>query len=142
MSKLYLVQRRTWYGEYGVYDDPDCIEGGGVPVAMFATRKEAAARVRELEKQARREMSSPFLLLTAEVFDSELGFTDEEFCAAIRALGLKPPKEKKVRYGSCRPWAAWYDEIAETLTPDQRDGIWALFAKVKVYEIVAVPVEE
>ena len=139
MSKLYLVQRKTWFNEYSAFDDPDCIKGGGVPVAVFATRKAANAHARVLEKQARQEASSPFLLLTGETYEYELELTDEQICAKIRELGLESPTPVKGKYSKHITWPTWYDSVAESLTPEQFDGLWALFAKLKVYEVVQVP---
>jgi hypothetical protein len=142
MSKLYVVQRRTWFDDYKAYDDGDCIKGGGVPVAAFGTRKAATAHAQQLEKQAREEASSPFLLLNGETYEYRLKLTDEEMCKAIRDLGLEPPEEIQARYGKYRPWPRWYDELAEKLTPAQRNGIWRLFSKLKVYEVVEVQLED
>lgn len=142
MSKLYIVQRRTWFNECDVYEDEDCIKGGGIAVAAFTTRKAAKARAKELEKLARQQWSSPFQLMTEEVFDNVLGIETDALLAIIQEMGLEPPSEGKGRYSSLRNWARWYDDIAESLTPAQQEKFDELFKKIEVYEVVAVPVEE
>lgn len=142
MSKLYVVQRRTWFHEYAAYEDSDCIKGSGVPVAAFATRKAADAHAKQLEQEARSEASSPFLLLVGETFDYGLDITEEQMCAAVRELGLEPPVEVQGRWTKYYPWPRWYDGVVATLTPGQFAGLWELFKKLKVYQVVEVPVEE
>jgi hypothetical protein len=142
MTKLYVVHRRPWYDHYAVYDGSDFgsdAEGGcGVQVAAFTTKKAAQVRAQELEKQARKEASSPFLLVNEEVLASELDLTEEQLCEAVRALDLEPPEEVQGRYTKYRAWPRWYDSIAATLTPGQFAGLWELFKKLKVYEVVKV----
>jgi len=139
MSKLYVVQRRTWFEACFGYDDEDCIEGGGVPVAAYAKKRDAKAHADRLQAGALAEASSPFRLVNmdwAEINDLQ----EDRLVAAVRRLGLEPPEaEDQYAY---RPWAHWYDEIADALTPKQRDGLFALFAKVVVYEVVEMPLEE
>lgn len=140
MNKLYVVQRRTWFNSYCAYDDSDCIEGGGVAVAAFPDRKQAQAHARTLEKEAFGQMSSIFRLVNSEYIECDMD--EEEFCAALRELGLDPPELVKFRYGTTRHWGEWYDEIADTLTPAQVKGIRKLFSKIKVYEVVEVELKD
>jgi hypothetical protein len=142
MINIYLVQRRTWFGEWSAYADPDCIDGSGVPVLAFSDRKSAEAHAARLEHTALSEASSLFRLVKDEVYDYRLGIDEDQFCEAIRNLGLAPPEPVKKRYGTERPWARWYDDLADTLTPGQKAGIAELFARLQVYEVVEVPLED
>lgn len=140
MTTLYIVQRRTWFEACAAYDDADCIEGGGVALAAYADRAAAVSHAARLERDALAEASSPFRLVGPDQLDY-LGVNESELVAAVKGLGLEPPEPVKRRYSSERLWAHWYDDIADALTPAQRDGLFALFAKVVVYEVVEVPLE-
>jgi hypothetical protein len=142
VSKLYVVQRRTWFDDHLAFEGTDCIEGSGVAVAAFITEAAATAHARQLEQLVRADASSPFLFVIWDNYEHHLEVTEEGMCATVRSLGLDPPEEVQERYFRYRPWPRWYDGIAATLTPGQFAGLWELFEKLKVYEVVEVELDE
>src|SRR3954471_5820996 len=91
---VYVVQRLSWNlggdeaGPSFCRDEDD----QGTPLRCFKSRKVAQAYCRELEAQARRELS-PFQYHMGEL---ELLTTmpEKDFRQALRRLGLKPPPAK------------------------------------------------
>jgi hypothetical protein len=141
MSKLYLIQRRAWYGAYAGYEGALESDGVGVPVAAFTRRKDAERLAAELEQQARSEAISPFHLWY-DLLEEDLEWTKENVVAAVQKLGLEPPEPVENRGYSDRYWILWYDALADTITTEQREGLWRLFEDICVYEVVVVPIEK
>jgi hypothetical protein len=144
MSTLYLVVRRTWHSPHRGYD-LHWMDGGGVVLAAFPHVEDAEAHARELEAAVRRDDLSPFAfqetLGQGGGFREGIGTTDEQACRTVRELGLEPPEMRSGTY-PWRPWLTWYESIADTLNPEQRDALWCLFGYIRVYEVIEIPLED
>jgi hypothetical protein len=125
----YIVQRLSWHvwgDESGPIFNKD-EDDQGTPLRCFPDRKAAKACCRELETQARREVS-PFQFHGGEL-ELLTTLSKEEFRQAVRRLGLKPPDSKS------SDWRPWWDAVAGGLTDAQREGIFDLLDQLHFYTI-------
>jgi hypothetical protein len=139
MSRLYLVVRRAWS------DDGTGLEGefsppGGTVVAAFATSAEAEACRDRLEVEARKEVSSPFLL-TRNLGDLLHG--EDKFARKVVKLGLPEPEVKPTAfYPLGRDWISWYESLDPRPTPEQQERLWALFGDLRFYYVAEVELDD
>src|SRR5262249_54944908 len=107
---VFVVQRlgwAVWGDEAGPGVNPDA-GAEGTPLRCFRSWKAAEAYCRELETQARCELS-PFRFHAGEL-ELLTSMPEKEFCKALRRLGLTPPAGKSV------DWRVWWDAVAADLT--------------------------
>jgi hypothetical protein len=114
-----------------------------VPLRLFDDRARAEAYRRERERAARRDLS-PFDLgegvgeLTSL---DEAGLQDR-----ILELGLMPPLAQPVPYEQAIytwiDWSGWWRRTVGCMTEAQRDAIWDLLDHLRLYEVVALELEE
>ena len=141
-QKLHLVERLAWCPLFQVgYRRGTCRQhesAHGVPVGAFVTRAEASKYATELMAEARRELN-PFLFVCDELCGIVEGGEDD-LLAALAQLDLPEPTHEMrssvgIRYID---WPRWYDDLADTLTDEERDAIWALLDRVELYRVVEV----
>ena len=141
-KKLYLVQRLAWrpVGDRdfrrGMCEQHEPAEG--VPVGAFETRANASKRAKELTALARQELN-PFQFTFHRVEPLMEEGDEESLLAALDKMGLPvPTKMIPTKWSDCLDWPAWYDEIVESLTDDEREAIWNLLDSLALYRVVAV----
>jgi hypothetical protein len=132
---VYIVQRLSW-ALGGDESGPSCYRDDGdqgTPLCCFRSRKQAEAYCRELEQQARRELS-PFQF--GEELELLTSLKKPALDRGLRQLGLKPPTAKAFRaeWGGI-DWRAWWDAVAADLTDAQREGIFDLLDRLRFYEV-------
>jgi hypothetical protein len=141
-KKLYLVQRLAWCTSHnedlgrGVCQQHESAEG--VPVRAFGTRVEAKRFAERLTAEARRELN-PFQF-TYQDIEAIMDWDDEELDTELRKRNLPTPTigVHPTRGGDFIDWPRWYDEIADTLTVEEREGIWNLLDRLELYRVVEV----
>jgi hypothetical protein len=150
-SAAYLLQRPAFEPEGGI-----CTNGNGdptegvVPLALYATT-EAAESARRSREQAARLLVSPFAFPPPHysLFDiTKLSF--EQLKARVARLGLPLPVRPKGT--PVRPelgvteywpelWLAWWEEHVDAMSDEQREGLWALLDRLKLFTVAGVKVE-
>jgi hypothetical protein len=107
-----------------------------VPLRLFDRREQAEEHCRVL-KRAAQAFLNPFALLGPYLrLDLLTSLRDEVLRDQILLLGLMPPVEE------WPDWAAWWRQTASLMTEEQRDGLWALLDKARLYEVTAVELED
>jgi hypothetical protein len=137
-EKTYLVVRRAWYvDDYTaprdkLMSDLECAFSD-VPVAAFADRESAERACRELERKGRREVGSPARFEAWQYGIDTPGRDDP--AVRLMELGVEPPEPIESPYGPYFDWLGWWDVVSPSLTEEQRDALWDLAAKVRLYEV-------
>jgi hypothetical protein len=144
VASLFLVQRLAW--SVGVmptsrqvhYEHAD--KDGGVAVAACASRERAEALAERLTAQARRELS-PFWFMFPGALEDVSTLRAATWARYLKALGLKAPTKRSFPDGDDVNWQGWFDCVAGGLSDEQRQGVWELCDRLKLYEVVEVAVE-
>jgi hypothetical protein len=140
---LYVVLRRRWRLELDTDGSwrwsPTEARTCGRPVAAFETLAAADARVADLEAEAR-AYPAPFRFGPPH----EWGTLDPPRLFGV--LSELAPIDFASLWNDYtvpdRLWAAWWDAIVPTLTPEQIAFAWSLFDKLRFYEVVEVEYRE
>jgi len=129
----YVVQRvgwtfnDQWYYRDGKEDD--------VPLVAYATRDRAEAERMRLERVAWKEAGSP--LDYGCGIESVSSMSEAEFQAFLETIDLFT---EELRGGRDLDWGDWWDAVEDTLTDDQREAIWEMMDKLRLFEVVEVEV--
>jgi hypothetical protein len=140
---LYLVVRvgwRRWYrGGYEWFrgDDGPCRSGR--PIAAFAERAPAEARRAGLEAEARARLS-PFNFLETHWLADYSSLPLEEFGKRLKKILLDVRLPRNWRQEKT-DWAKWWDGVADRLSEEQREAVWALFDRLHFYAVVQTELE-
>jgi hypothetical protein len=147
--RLFVVARVAWAVE--PWDDkytrfhPDTLNTSAavdrrfVPVAAFAARGAAEARMRELELEAAR-VFNPFWGLGPLIALTRL--PPAEFIARLAALVAPLPADSARLDSSNRPvWRLWWDEQMPGWSDTVLTAVWDLFDAVRFYAVLEVEAE-
>jgi hypothetical protein len=127
---IYLVQRLVRPEFYEAYMERENV---GLPVHACARAEDAERRRQELEQEARRVVC-PFLLGAPTEYST---LEAPDLADRFRALGLRR-LPRTFDWESAADWLRWWDEHAETLTHEQRHGIWEALDRLRFYEVVEI----
>jgi len=149
---MYLVRRITWDSGYGMLlfsseaDQGSPYNSSGeryLPTAIFGTQHEAKAEAEGLELAAR-SGRGPFWF--AAEWQSMTDLSGEEATARLQQRGLLPAdSSKKGRRGfgeNTHAWREWWDRESVNWTTEQLADAWAVFNKLRFYDVVEIEVEE
>ncbi len=109
-----------------------------VPVRLFSDRAAAEALRDEIERTIR-ETTNPFDLGHDP---TSMGAT--EFVNRLWGLGVTPPQPDVGRRGKTyhdTDWRAWWRETAPGLTLEQIEGVWGLLDRLRLVEVVELPLD-
>ena len=131
--KVFVVRKHYWW-----YNDEYDSLIGSEPILTFRDREQAEKHRQELELEIRRgevpgEDYNPFNVFVDDPSDQSTSLDGPQFTAAVEALGLEPPDNGD--------WWSWWHDNCLAFTPEQREGLWALFDGLSFYDVVADFVE-
>jgi hypothetical protein len=136
---VFVVQRLSWTV---MQDESGPVfyrnEGDqGTPLCCFRDRERAEAYCRELQRQARRELSPFRFIQELEFLEDLTSLSEKALCQGLRKLGLKPPTVRTfpTKWKTIN-WWAWWDAVAGDLSDAQREGIYELLDRLHFYEVV------
>ena len=138
---LYVVQRVAWCPlpneNLGRGVCEQCRSAEGFPVRAFETNARATNYVKHLTREARRVLN-PFQFTYHHV--TELMDADEKhLISTIAELGLPLPTPASHKWSvEFIDWPAWYDDLADTLTNEERDTVWQHLDRLELYRVVEV----
>jgi hypothetical protein len=127
----------------GQYGDP--APAVGVPVAAFTDPDEAWREAWRLDESAH-PFLNPFWFGPPGYWTDSVGddprLSQRGFWAFVADRGLGPvlPAEE-LDWWAPDGWRRWWDATAAWLTPDQRLDVWAVLERLRLHEVVEVPVE-
>ncbi|HJZ57324.1 MAG TPA: hypothetical protein VKE74_20315 [Gemmataceae bacterium] len=146
-KSIWVVVRLT----YRLATDPVLtltrVEGGtiGVPVAAYLSADEAWAAAWKRDEEAHPFLNPfwfgpPGLWVTREL--EEPSITAAGFLSFLTAQGLGPVlPEEELNWWTPTEWVPWWDAIAPVLSPEQRTSVWAVLERLRLHEVVEVPLE-
>jgi hypothetical protein len=129
----YVVQKvgwtfnDQWYYRDGMEDDE--------PITAYATRERAEAERLRLECAGWKGAGSP--LAYGSDLEDVSSLTEAEFIERLNALGLIP---ERLRGATDIYWRDWWEMVERELTDGQRQALWQMMDRLRLYEIVAVEV--
>ncbi len=134
---LFLVQRRALVdGELREQVDRPTF-APCVPLRLFADRAAAEAYRDEIVGRLR---------LTVNPFDlshAPMSLAEPALVNCLWGLDVVPPDPKVVgshgHWDEFIDWSAWWAETAPTLSPEQLEAVWALFDRLRLVEVVELP---
>src|SRR5262249_42055940 len=95
----------------------------------------------ELERRDRAELN-PLLFFGGEAFRIEgvTSLTLEEFAGRMKEIapGSRLPRPNKYEE---RDWFGWWESNADKLTDEQRQAVWGLLDKLRLYAVMTAEVE-
>jgi hypothetical protein len=110
-----------------------------VPVGLFTDHALAEARAQLAEQELRRSMS-PFTI--AHHLSLVTSLDDRNLRKRLRALGIPDTENCPERNGlKGTELEDWWDRIADGLSDAQRDAVWELFDRLKVFEVRPIEVD-
>lgn len=152
----YLVRRFAWYLDYGgllIHSHSSqgyhC-DGSGPrydPVALYPTESRATAEAHRRNVEAR-QGRNPFWF--AETLTDLTDSTLEEAASRLVRKGLPPPPprhpeerdEHDYLWRTCESWRAWWDRESVNWTAEQLADAWAVFPKLRFYDVVEIELED
>jgi hypothetical protein len=147
-GRAYVVVRLGWDECYGAdrsfilvqSDDDDC-HTLGRPLALFLDKAKAQARRDELERRDRAELN-PFLFIGGEEYRLEdvTSLTPAEFAKRMKEIAPKSRLPRANKYDE-RDWFGWWESNADNLTEAQRQAVWGLLDKLRLYAVMTAEVE-
>jgi hypothetical protein len=114
------------------------VEDNGPVRVPEAVHFDRAATERECERRelAARELLNPFWLGPTVELSSR---NADDIHADIGRMGLTPPPAPNpFDVGS---WYEWWDHESANWTAEQRAAVWAMFDKVRLFEVVEIELE-
>jgi hypothetical protein len=134
---VFLVQRRAiLWGELGRLADHPTF-APYVPLRLFTDRAAADAYRDDIVGRLRPAVN-PF-----DLERPPMSMADSAFVSCLWGLDVVPPEPKVVgshgRWHECFDWRAWWNETAPTLSPEQVEAVWALFDRLRLVEVVELP---
>jgi hypothetical protein len=128
---VFVVRKHHWW-----YNDEYDSIVGSEPILTFRDREKAEKHREDLERRVRRGeieggLHNPFQMAGFGL-DDQTSLSEDELIEGVEALGLEPPT--RPRFGDWHNW--WYDNY-DDFTPEQREGLWALFDLISFFEVVS-----
>jgi hypothetical protein len=142
-SDVFVVLRRHWrldeseigFWRFCLTHSKSC----GRPIAAFSTLAAADECMAKLEAEARR---SPALFRFGR--PHEWSYIDPATIYGMLSA-IAPVNITSLWKDYQAPdhlWCRWWDDAAPTMTPEQIETVWAMYDKLKFYEVVAVEYRE
>jgi hypothetical protein len=146
-AQAFVVVRLGWEERYEDDRSFDLVETEdegrtlGRPLAVFTNKKDADARKEQLEREER-EALSPFTFVGRAEYHLR-GVTSlslEQFLAKLKEIAPKARLPKTSKYDE-RDWNGWWEKYADTLSEEQRQGVWELLDRLELYRVMPTEVE-
>ena len=150
--RVYLAQRRSLRsldGGWRLCRQPNRSEGASyAPLRLFDVRARAEEFARGLGRIARREVN-PFDFPNPYDYDFSAltSLSEIELQQRIADLGLVTPEERTLDVGPTGPqtwidWSGWWRRTVGTMMQAQRDGVWDLLDRLRLYEVFPLDLGE
>jgi hypothetical protein len=141
---VYVVLRRHWRLELTESDfwrwSLTRADSCGRPVAAFDTLAAADACQAGLEAEARQQVASPFRFGPPHEWGTLHGPAIWGILSDLAPIRFTNQWDDY--RAQDRLWCRWWDEAAPALTAGQVETVWALYDRLRFYEVVAVEYRE
>jgi hypothetical protein len=152
----YLVRRialdgDTYFGrilhasesDQGDFRNPLLLGQRFVPVTLFATEREAKAESHRLDAASRTGLNP---LGLSEDWDTLTSLTPDELAVRLHRKGFArfpvPVENDEYHFVARNKWRDWWDEQSPSWTAEQLADAWAVFDKVRFFDVVEIEVED
>jgi hypothetical protein len=148
-TSSYTVCRFAWDGgadrcfSISFFHDADLIRH--VPVATFATELEAKAYAHQRNAETRAGWS-PFWF--TDDWKDLTDLTPEEAVARLARKGLPSPQLRHpedtggLSWRTLEMWRQWWDRESANWTAEQLADAWAVFPKLRFYDVIEIEMED
>jgi hypothetical protein len=129
--------------------DGSVVEGAtiGVPVAAYLSAHEAWVAAWQRDEEAHPFLNPfwfgpPGLWMDASRESGRTQVVQAGFFSFLTAEGLGPVlPEESLNWWTPAGWVPWWDAVAPMLSPEQRTTVWAVLERLRLHEVVEVPLE-